>query len=74
MANIVYLNEAGIDDKNFGRFAKLVELALTLDELETFENRPQETIEATLAQLQRALGKRTSIARDTVRRVCGYQP
>ena len=74
MAKIEHLYPEGINDENFDRFANLVELALTPDELEAFENSSQETIEAALAQLQRTLGKRSSIARSTVRRVCGYQP
>jgi hypothetical protein len=71
MAKIVQLYENGITDENYDRFATLVELALTVDELEAFEQLPGETIEATLAALQRALGTRSRIARSTVRRICG---
>jgi hypothetical protein len=44
---------------------------LTPDELAAFEQAPPDMIEATLAALQRALGKRRRIARSTVRRICG---
>src|SRR5262249_23546725 len=71
VAKIVQLYEDGISDTEYDRFANLVELALTPDELETFENSPPETIETTLGRLQRALGKRSRIARSTVRRICG---
>jgi hypothetical protein len=60
-----------IGDADYDRFASLVELALTPDELEAFEQAPPEMIEATLGLLRLALGDRLSIARSTVRLICG---
>jgi hypothetical protein len=70
MAKILQLYPDELNDEDYDRFATLVELALTVDELEALEQDP-EVIDAILLRLQRALGKRTPIARSTVRRICG---
>jgi hypothetical protein len=69
MPNIRLLGPIG--DTDYDRFADLVELALTPDELTAFENSPPEMIEATLGLLRLALGDRPSIAHSTVRLICG---
>jgi hypothetical protein len=70
MAKILQLYPDKLNDEDYDRFAALVELALTVDELEAL-TQDREVIDAILLRLHRALGKRTPIARNTVRRICG---